>query len=333
MASSEADGKVAIKGFLPGALADVVDDADTGAFANDESYLQTLEALTTLQVMAYKLGQECQQRVVSFASRDFGDSTSSGVTRALESLPVVHQWVKRLKERLATRGALPCTDKKLPPRFVRTCDVYEFSEVERRIFAALLMMRSTHAFTTVKLTGSVGYGGSNSIYGSGSKPGVTLSAIIDVSLTDVSTFQKAERKHVKQGVLTPGVQLITELPALQSEAVLLLLALPLSESQLFNIEKSDLMKVLREEPGCTPRARSTHPHMRTPAAGTPACGRMHPLASCPPTGHAVGCCAMCSPSVVLMLPCASGASSRRDKAHSEEAPARRGAAFVRRPHV
>ena len=47
----------------------------------------------------------------------------------------------------------------------------------------------------------------------------------------------------------PGVQLITELPGIQSEAVLLLLALPMTESQLFNIEKTDLMRVLREEPG------------------------------------------------------------------------------------
>lgn len=240
-----------IKSLLPGALSDIVDDADSGPFADDAAYLHTLEALTTLQVMAYKLGLECQQRVVSFASRDFADASAAGVQRALEALPVVHEWVARLTKRLEVRGALPCADRGLPPRFVRTCDVYEFAETDRKIFAALLMMRSTHAFTLVKLTGSIGYGGSSSIYGSGSKPGVTLAAILDVSLTDISSFQKAERKHVKQGVLTPGVQLITELPSLQSEAVMLLLALPLSESQLFNIEKTDLMRVLREEPGCT----------------------------------------------------------------------------------
>ena len=49
--------------------------------------------------------------------------------------------------------------------------------------------------------------------------------------------------------MLPAQQVLAEVPALQPEAVLLLLALPLTESQLFNIEKSDLMRVLREEPG------------------------------------------------------------------------------------
>jgi hypothetical protein len=124
--------------------------------------------------------------VLSFASRDFGDAGAVSVQRALDALPLVREWVARLRERLEVRGALPCADRNLRPRFVRTCDVFELSEVERRIFAALLMMRSTHAFTTVKLNGSVGYGGGSSIYGAGSKPGVTLAAIIDVSLTDVT---------------------------------------------------------------------------------------------------------------------------------------------------
>ena len=76
------------------------------------------------------------------------------------------------------------------------------------------------------------------MYGNGSKAGVTLASIVDVPMTEVAAFQKPERKHVKQGVLLPGAHLLTELPAIQSEAVLLLLALPLTESQIFNIEKS-----------------------------------------------------------------------------------------------
>lgn len=44
-------------------------------------------------------------------------------------------------------------------------------------------------------------------------------------------------------------QLLVETPALQTEAVLLMLGLNLTESQLFNIEKSDLMSVLQDEPG------------------------------------------------------------------------------------
>ena len=90
-------------------------------------------------------------------------------------------WEHNAVCRVAAGFGLPCADRNLRPRFVRTCDVFELSEVERRIFAALLMMRSTHAFTTVKLNGSVGYGGGSSIYGAGSKPGVTLAAIIDVT--------------------------------------------------------------------------------------------------------------------------------------------------------
>ena len=174
--NGNARGPDSVKGFLPGSLADVIDDANDGPFEDDTAYLRTLEALTTLQVMAYKLGLECQQRVLSFASRDFGDAASAGVQRALDGLPLVRKWVKTLRERLDKRGALPCKDRGLPARFVRMCDVYELSEVERRLFGALLMMRATHAFTTVKLTGSLGYGGGSSIYGSGSKPGVTLAA-------------------------------------------------------------------------------------------------------------------------------------------------------------
>ena len=45
-----------MKSFLPGSLAAVIDDSDTGPFEDDPAYLRTLEALTTLQVMAYKLG-------------------------------------------------------------------------------------------------------------------------------------------------------------------------------------------------------------------------------------------------------------------------------------
>ena len=45
------------------------------------------------------------------------------------------------------------------------------------------------------------------------------------------------------------------LPAAALQVVLLLLALPLNESQLFNVEKADVMRVLRQ-------ARPSRPCMR-----------------------------------------------------------------------
>ena len=47
-------------------------------------------------------------------------------------------------------------------------------------------------------------------YGSGNKPGVTLASILHVSLSDLAAFQKIERRHVKQGVVTSGVQLLSQ---------------------------------------------------------------------------------------------------------------------------
>ena len=44
-----------IRAFLTGPLDQVVDDADEGPFDDDAAFLRTLEALTTLQVVAYKL--------------------------------------------------------------------------------------------------------------------------------------------------------------------------------------------------------------------------------------------------------------------------------------
>ena len=61
-----------VRAFLSGPLAATLDEADTGPFADNADFLRTYEALTTLQVIAYKLAAECQQRVLSFASRDFG---------------------------------------------------------------------------------------------------------------------------------------------------------------------------------------------------------------------------------------------------------------------
>lgn len=147
-----------IRALLSGVLEQVVDAADDGPFASDQDYLNTLEALTTLEVIAYKLALECQQRVLSFASRDFGDAAASSVQRAMLSLPRVREWVGVLRKRLAVRGSLPLPTNGLKPRFVRTCEVYELSETEVRIFGALLMMRSSHAFTSVKLGTSIGYG-------------------------------------------------------------------------------------------------------------------------------------------------------------------------------
>mmetsp|Transcript_55125 Transcript_55125/g.109460 ORF Transcript_55125/g.109460 Transcript_55125/m.109460 type:complete len:1218 (-) Transcript_55125:466-4119(-) len=238
-----------VRAFLSGPLADVLDEPEEGAFEDNAAYLRTYETLTTLQVVAYKLASECQQRVLSFSSRDFADATAMPVVRAMEKLPHVEGWVSRLRKRLDARGPLALLDGSgLPPRLVRMCEVYDLSKVECDIVGALIMLRTTHAFGTIKLgSGSYSYG-SGGMYGTGSKPAVTLSHILKVSLTDISTFQKAERKHVKQGVLLPAGHLLTELPALQQEVVLMLLALPLTESQLFNIEKADVMRVLRDDP-------------------------------------------------------------------------------------
>lgn len=145
-----------IKALLSGDVARVADEPDVGPFADDADFLRTLEALMTLQGTAYKLTLECQQRVLSFASRDFGDATATGVQRAMDQLPLVRHWVERLRTRLDTRGALPLVSNGMRPRFVRTCEVYEFNEVEQRIFAALLMIRATHAFAVIKLGSSMG---------------------------------------------------------------------------------------------------------------------------------------------------------------------------------
>ena len=237
-----------VRALLSGPLAAVLDDAEEGPFADNAAFLLTYEALTSLQVAVHKLAAECQQRVISFASRDFADATAVGVTRAIETLPTVKEWVAKLQIRIEKRGPMPLVDTGLPPRFIRTCDVYELSPVDRKLVGALLMMRTTHAFNSVKMSSSMGYGGGSSLYGNNSKAAVTLASILDMSMSDLASFQKTERRHVKQGVVLPGSQLLTELPALQTEAVLLMLALPLTDSQIFNIEKADLMRVLREEP-------------------------------------------------------------------------------------
>ena len=144
-----------VRALLPGALAAILDDDETGPFADHTAFLSTYEAYTTLKVMAHKLSGECQQRVVSFASRDFGDGGAQGVSRAMETLPLVNEWASRLHSRLDTRGPLPLLDSGLPPRFHRVCDVYEMSPADRQLFGALLMLRTTHAFSAVKLNSSV----------------------------------------------------------------------------------------------------------------------------------------------------------------------------------
>ena len=233
MADDKKPSVDAVRALLSGPLAAVLDDEDEdGPFADNAAYLATYEALTSLQVIVHKLSNECQQRVISFASRDFADASANGVVRAMETLPLVREWTARLQKRLNKRGSLPLVDTGLPPRFIRACDVYELPPIDRQLFGALLMLRTTHAFASVKLSSSMGYSGSGSVYGNGSKAAVTLASILDVSMADIALFQKPERRHVKQGVVLPGAHLLTEIPAIQTEALLLLLALPLTESQV-----------------------------------------------------------------------------------------------------
>ena len=240
--------KDAVRPFLPHGLSAALDEPDTGPYKDNAAFLLELEALSTLQVCVFKLSQEAGQRILSYSSDDFGNSSGPGVQAAVASLPALTAWVERLSKRVEARSCLPMVDESLPPRFHRVCEVYELSSIDRKLLAALLMQRISHAFASIKLGGQVTYGGGG-VYGNGAKPGVTLSHVLHIALSDIATFQKPERKHVKQGVVLPATQLLGEVPALQPEAVLLLLALPLNASQLFNIEKSDLMRVLREEPG------------------------------------------------------------------------------------
>ena len=256
-----------VRAYFPGTLASIVDEPSEGPFKDNADYLRTLEALYTLQVTLFKISAECQQRVISHSSRDFADPAASGVLRAIEAMPVVQRWVGLLAERLEKRGALPLEEGGMPPRFVRVCDVYGLSEIDRKIFGALLMQRTSHAFSSVKLGSQLSYAAGGGLYTAGSKPAVTMAGVLGISLTDLAAFQKADRKHVRQGIVLPAQQLLAEVPALQPEATLLILGLPLNESQIFNIEKADMMRVLREEPGY----KETRPKKddRDKAAGGP----------------------------------------------------------------
>ena len=94
-----------VRTFLPITLHAVLDEPETGAFESEEAYVRTLEALITLEVQAYKLTLEVNQRATSFASREFGDAGSSGVHRAMDdSYPLCRQWIERLRKRVAVRG-------------------------------------------------------------------------------------------------------------------------------------------------------------------------------------------------------------------------------------
>ena len=66
-----------------------------------------------------------------------------------------------------------------------------------------------------------------------SPPYISLYLPAGIELSSLAAFQKLERRHVKQGIVNPAAQLLTELPALQHEAVLLMLCLPLTESQVW----------------------------------------------------------------------------------------------------
>ena len=60
------------------------------------------------------------------------------------------------------------------------------------------------------------------MYGRQTKSGAALATILKIGLDELSQFQKPERKHVKQGMVVPASQVLSEVPGLQPEAVLLL---------------------------------------------------------------------------------------------------------------
>ena len=92
-----------------------------------------MECLATLQVANFKLSSEVGQRVLLHSSRDFADTTASGVQRAKAVIPAIAVWIERLTERIATRGPLPMAESGLPPRFHRVCELFELSQVPRAI--------------------------------------------------------------------------------------------------------------------------------------------------------------------------------------------------------
>lgn len=188
-------------------------------FENDRAFQRTLEVLNSVRVLVFKLQGEQQQRVVSYASQEFGRPAADGVQGAAELLPVLRAWAARLESRLTSRGALPLEGTKLAPRFVRVCEVYGLDTTERKLLGALLCLRTSHAFGSVKLTGHMSYGTASGSFGTGNKPGVTLCSVLSASLSELAAFQKPERRHVKQAVVLPGSQLLTELPAIQHEMV------------------------------------------------------------------------------------------------------------------
>ena len=230
-----------VRAFLPVALSSVLTEQieETGPFSSEGAMLAMLEARVTLAVALFKLSSECSQRVLSHSSRDFGEGQASAVERAYDhALPALRAWVLRLGRALAARSPLPLASTGLPPRFHRLCEVYDLSADERTLLSGLLLLRTSHAFAHVKLGSHVSYGGGGGLYASSSNPAVTLCSILGCPLSSLATLQRPERRHVKQGVVLQGQQLLAEVPALQPEVVLLLLGLPLSESQLFNIEKA-----------------------------------------------------------------------------------------------
>ncbi|KAL1496903.1 hypothetical protein AB1Y20_014482 [Prymnesium parvum] len=232
----------AARAYLPLSLAAALDADEAGPYPDNATFMRDLEALSTLQVAVYKLSSEVGSRVLSHTSDNFGDGAAPLVQGALSAAPALAEWVRVLEQRVERRGALPLAESGLPPRLVRVCGVYDMSPADRKIFCGLVMQRTTHAFTPVKL------GLQSNSYTSQSKAGVMLASILGVTLTELFNFQKPERRHVKQGIVMPSSQVLWEMPTVLPEAVLFVLGLTLNESQLFNIEKCDLMSVLREEP-------------------------------------------------------------------------------------
>eukprot|EP00966_Prymnesium_polylepis_P243842 5639293-Prymnesium_polylepis.1 len=204
--------KDAVRPYLPHGLAAALDEPEDGPYSDNAAFLRDLEALSTLQVAVYKLSLEVGHRVLSHASDDFAHGGADSVQRAVAAGPALAVWVGRLQARVDTRSCLPLPGNNLPPRFHRVCQIYQLDAVDRRLLGALLMQRISHAFTSVKLGGQMGYGGGGGVYGNQTKSGVTLATILGVELLQLSHFQKPERRHVKQGIVLPAAQARTRHP-------------------------------------------------------------------------------------------------------------------------
>lgn len=100
----------------------------------------------------YKLSLEVGHRVLSHSSRDFCDGAASSLQRAATVTPSILEWITKLQTRIDRRSTLPLQDSGLPPRFHRVCETYDFSPIERRLFAALFIQASDdHSVHTTRM--------------------------------------------------------------------------------------------------------------------------------------------------------------------------------------